>query len=422
MSYEKVSQDSDSEDSIDKAVSKKNDLGHRKFQSAFRGSKGEPLFHPEPKDIGETTEPFIPKAKTSINPAIKIIPPTLNNQKDATKRDKTHKRESSVHLNPDSFFESAKLTHGNDRSHPENNNKSLPNSPKEEDRPVNSETNSELKGNVFTRNLGLWKPNNGESTIFRRLRNRSSAKLIQIDTSVSEDATHEPPTSARSTGIDTQSPKESIKLRTRRYTPNSTPISKLNQDFGKLGRASSFIAFQELRYNLFRISNPRTKARIHSQFKMSDPDMINAYLHLAEKLKIRSVYFDPELDVLNRFCLEFTAISMKTLPTGLFSRKSGDAAFRVYHYMDKRANSISTPIDDEPSEPDAPVLLIRLFLNEFRTKSDGTSTIGTNVPLLSHSNRLSLERFTAITKSVFDRRDYFYKNIDISRHRLDDLE
>lgn len=182
------------------------------------------------------------------------------------------------------------------------------------------------------------------------------------------------------------------------------------------------VAFQEYRYLILKEIPPRTKPRFDNMSLSIEAESIQSFIKLAERLRIRSVFFDPELDILNRYCLEFSALAVKTKKTNIFGIDKEDVYTRVYNYMDNRVNSTGTPMDEEPIGPDVPSLLSLLFLNYFRVKSDNSSEIGIRVPILSHTNRLSKERFISITRAIYDRRMFFLRNIDIARHSLNELE
>lgn len=421
MSYQKVEQSSDSEDSIDQTVSKDR-KDRKELHSVFRGPDGEPLIHPEPKDVFGSNIQSSSKELRTLHLPHKVSAPELKPNKDAEKQKKAHRRESSVHSTGRDSFDIVTLAEENEHSR----DKRLADLSAQKSREKNVESIKQEKPKVTFEDSTITKFKNFGKDKFnglhRRTHRRKGSENLTVDTQLSNFLNPNPPTSARSTGIESSTSERfgQIDKLSDIVDSNSNTLQSGNQN--NKGKNTLSIAFQELRYNIFKASNPRTKARTSTQQSMSDLDAIDAYLHLAEKIKIRSIYFDPELDILNRFCLEFSAIAVKTLPTGVFSLKPGNAVKRVFTFMDKRVNSISTPTDDQPLSPDIPVLLTHLFLNEFRIRSDGTNAIGINVPLFSHSNRLSLDRFDAITRSIFDRRDYFYRNVDISRHNLADLE
>lgn len=153
----------------------------------------------------------------------------------------------------------------------------------------------------------------------------------------------------------------------------------------------------------------------------SQRKMINDYLKLIEILRIERIFYNPELDILNRFCLEYTGLCVHTEPKGAFIFKQEHHCSRIYNYMEKRINSTSTPTNESSVGIEIPTLITRLFLGDFRITSDGSSKIDITIPILSHSHKLSLERFKAIVINIFDKKRKYYKTIDISRHEITHL-
>lgn len=154
------------------------------------------------------------------------------------------------------------------------------------------------------------------------------------------------------------------------------------------------------------------------------PDLVEtarSYYTLVCNLNIHRVFFDPELEIVNRFCLEYTAICVKTESHGSFFSRKPVHYERVFKFMNELIDCISTPLDRDPHGPHVPVLLTKLFHNDFRIDSNGENRIGINVPLFSHSHRLSQDRFKSITDNTFGRKTFFLKRIDVSRHGLQHL-
>lgn len=147
-------------------------------------------------------------------------------------------------------------------------------------------------------------------------------------------------------------------------------------------------------------------------------EMIGEYLMLINILRIERIFFNPELDILNRFCLEYTGLCVQTETRGMFAFKIENHYSRVYTYMERRINSTSTPIHEGSVGVEVPTLITRLFLGDFRITSDGTSKLDITIPILSHSHKLSLERFKAIVENIFHKKRKYYKTIDISRHEM----
>jgi len=149
--------------------------------------------------------------------------------------------------------------------------------------------------------------------------------------------------------------------------------------------------------------------------------VMNQTKELIYKLGIPRVFYDPEVDLVNRFCLEYTSICVKTDDSGFFTTQSKTHYKRVYDYMDKRTHSMSTPIQSTFCGPEVPVILTKLFLGDFRVNSKGEASIGIIIPIFAHNHKLVPIRFQSIVQNVFARKRMFYKNIDISRHHIDDL-
>jgi hypothetical protein len=147
-------------------------------------------------------------------------------------------------------------------------------------------------------------------------------------------------------------------------------------------------------------------------------DVILNYYNLIMLLGMKRSFFNPELDILNRFCLEYTSIAIKTDNPGIFFRQLPSYE-RVFIHMTKRTESVSTPVSSGPVGPEVPVLLTRVFLNEFRIHNSGVSDIGMFTPIFAHQHRISKDRFKAICENVFSKKDrYFKATVDVSRHTL----
>jgi len=153
----------------------------------------------------------------------------------------------------------------------------------------------------------------------------------------------------------------------------------------------------------------------------SSPESDIAYLALVEQIGIERVFFNPELEIVNRVCLEYTALCVATEERWTLRAKHVDHYSRVYQAMERRMESTSTPIIDTAPSVSTPVLLTMLFLDRFRIKSNDTINLQSQVPLLSHNNKMAYTRFRTIIRQCFDRRAYFLRKVDISRHGLDDL-
>lgn len=150
-------------------------------------------------------------------------------------------------------------------------------------------------------------------------------------------------------------------------------------------------------------------------------EMTQKYLDLVNLLNIYRTFFDPELEVVNRYCLEHTAICVKTESKSMFVNRAPKPHLRVFQFMEDFISTSSTPLDTEPHGPEVPALLAKLFHGDFRINSKGKNKVGINIPLFSHSHKMTADKFKAITDNVYARKRYFYKNTDISRHNLEHL-
>jgi hypothetical protein len=162
-----------------------------------------------------------------------------------------------------------------------------------------------------------------------------------------------------------------------------------------------------------------------SSFSLITEDaMRNAYQSCHKALldlKLPRTFWNPEQELINRYCLEYTAMCVKTMPTGLnlFGTKSHFE--RVFNSIKERTEALGSPISDERMTPDVPILLTRFFTGQFRVRNNTTTNDPALTILLSHSGHLTLAKFTAITTLIFNRKEWYYSKVDISRHRLGDL-
>lgn len=160
---------------------------------------------------------------------------------------------------------------------------------------------------------------------------------------------------------------------------------------------------------------------IQEDSTIEEMELAASHLELVRILGIRRTFFNPELEVINRFCLEYTSICVQTEPKGMITFNYKDHFTRVFEHMDHRVNSTSTPTERTAPGPEIPVLLTRLFLGEFRVTTSGTNRIELPIPALSHNNRLTNDRFKAITKNAFSRKKQYFRFTDISRHDISHL-
>lgn len=419
MSYSKLEQLSDSESNNTSPSSKKPNFRKRR-QSQFRDKFGNPIFHPEQMSRPSTSSNLI------LTPEKQHF--TNDPQSDATFTDSHSTKDLSSSTQLPKYSLSDEKSPYSPIPYGATDLDSLPDSKRETVEPTAGKLSHKRKqsGN----NVRFVVSDTVEKTIqttefaaglVKRTTGKVTNKQLSIDTSSGPSQSKDSQSSARSSSTSYFPKQPNLELIELSDIVDKSSNTLLSGNQNGKGRTRLSVAFQEYRFGLLSASNPRTKLRLSAMADLSDITTIDNYLKLTEKLRLRPVFFDPELDVLNRYCLEFTSIAVKTTPTGFFTLGTPHPIDRVYNYMDKRVNSIGTPVTEEPIGPDVPVLLTQLFLNQFRIRSNGSNDIQLNVPIFSHSNRLSNDRFSAITNAVFDRRSFFFRNIDIGRHSLADL-
>lgn len=411
MSYSKLNQDPDLEDIPISQPQPQADRPRR--LSLFRNKDGGPIFHPSQIPLPQSrpteilspgkqhfvaqSEPPMTSEKTDSNSTTNVSPSTQ--LPEYSQRDYLSDPEAipygATNLSPllpkdnsDNLKPAQKLSHKRKGSQ---NKVSFV---------ISDTTERSIQTTEFA--AGLVKRTKGKVT----------NKQLSIDTSAGPSKSTESFSSARSSSTSYFPTKPELEIIELSDIVDKSSNTLLSGNQNGKGRTQLSVAFQEYRFRLFQSLQPRTLSRLEKMSDLSDLSTIENFLKLSETLNLRPAYFDPELDILNRFCLEFESIVVKTDSTSFFTLRATHPIDRVYDYMDKRVNSISTPTVEQPVGPDVPVLLTQLFLNQFRVKSDQTNNINIDVPILSHSNRLSRDRFAAITRAVFDRRDFFYRNID----------
>jgi hypothetical protein len=150
------------------------------------------------------------------------------------------------------------------------------------------------------------------------------------------------------------------------------------------------------------------------------PELTERYLELIERLGLERVFHNPEMEIINRFCLEYTALCIKTDDNRFFFFKQERHFKRVFDEMEELTNSVRSPIGDINPGPREPVLITMLFLGKFMMTTDaGEDELAKRmIPLLAHEQRLSFVRFRTIVRTIFDRRDFYYSILSISRHEL----
>jgi len=260
-----------------------------------------------------------------------------------------------------------------------------------------------------------------KSNLVRKRRNGKEPRDLAIDTGKEEE--HEMESiPLHSSGLDyKRKSQEPTKQKEAKVKAKSSSNSYVRKRKDSTSSTQSFPNFLDLQR---AILNEVDQDDLDFTTVNPTPDLIETardYHTLVCKLNIHRVFYNPELEIVNRYCLEYSAICVKTESHGsLFSRvpKTYD---RVYKFMNEFIDSISTPLDQDPHGPHVPVLLAKLFHNDFRINSQSENRIGIQIPLFSHSHRLSLERFKSITDNVYARKTYFMKRVDISRHNLSHL-
>jgi len=145
------------------------------------------------------------------------------------------------------------------------------------------------------------------------------------------------------------------------------------------------------------------------------------YLNLVKRLGIKRTFWDPEMDLINRFCLEYTAQSVLVNEKSMWKSKMSESHEEVYKRLIIRTESLGSPITAGDPGPEAPILLTEVVLGRFRIRSDGTTEAGERLPTLSHNGTMNSKRFKTMVENFYMIRDHQYKNrVDISRHRLDE--
>jgi hypothetical protein len=419
MHYSRISLDSESEreEFNDSTKEKRSDSLEKR--SLFRGQNGSPLTHPSDSNLQLNDNQAKPTSVTAKLKNLKLvnkISTSITSAKEKTENidrlENSHSLQESDSLLIHTTPEQLSSTQNSDKL------KELPSSQK--DQPGISRSKSS-KSVTFEESDKFEKESNStefQAGLIKRTPQGRKGKLLALDTSHLEATSSGTIYSAQSSSAVSTIHDSDIELVQLSDIVDSNSNTLQSGNHNKLTDNKLSIAFQEYRYKLLQTLAPRTDARSPTMSVSSDLENIKGFLTLCNKLRIRSVFYDPEFDIINRFCLEFNSIAAKTDSNSLFQFRKPGAIRRVYDYMDERANSVSTPMDEEPYGPDIPTLLTHLFLNDFRVKSDGTNAFGISVPLFSHANRLSFDRFDAIAKLVFERRDFFFRNIDIARHNI----
>jgi hypothetical protein len=151
------------------------------------------------------------------------------------------------------------------------------------------------------------------------------------------------------------------------------------------------------------------------------PEGFNPFELLIEDLKLERVFYDPELDVLNRFCLEYTELCQQTFKGGLFVMRQTSHFERVYQRMKHATEDASTPVVDGHPPVSIPVLHYGLFLDHFRASSTRIRHPRVPLPHFTHGHRLTIDRYKSIVEGIFRRRLYLASSVGVSQQSLDDI-
>lgn len=205
------------------------------------------------------------------------------------------------------------------------------------------------------------------------------------------------------------------------FTRHSKLRSSAHTNSNKFEPQSNSITLLPLRTGTKRLKRKSSDATNYSESIPDSPESNQAYLALLEQIGIERVFINPELDVVNRVCLEYTALCAKTEERWSLIKKHVSHFSRVYDAMTLRMESTSTPIIDTAPSVSTPVILTMLLLDRFRIRSNESVDLESQVPLLSHNHKMGMIKFRTIIRQCFDRRAFFFRNVDISRHGLDDL-
>lgn len=131
----------------------------------------------------------------------------------------------------------------------------------------------------------------------------------------------------------------------------------------------------------------------------------------ADKLVIHGPYIDDELNVFHELCLEYTKAAQLTFAQRSFFSRTKPAHERVYGLIgsDKRSKWLNRR--DWTSGMDGFKLLDYLFRKTIRSKTGKIKRPGLNIEYFDEGRTLSPERFKAIMKKAFDRRDELLKTV-----------
>jgi hypothetical protein len=150
-------------------------------------------------------------------------------------------------------------------------------------------------------------------------------------------------------------------------------------------------------------------------------DDSKSYLDLIKKTNLDRVYVDPELDVLNRLCLEYAELCSQTFKKGLFHSRRTSHFERVYNALRVTELERIPSVVEEPPPVSIPVLHYEIFLPSLHHRSLKIKNPSVPMQHLSHGHRLTLERFTSIVKNIFHERQYLASSVGASQHMLNNI-
>nr|BCD56396.1 hypothetical protein [Lichen partiti-like RNA virus sp.] len=200
---------------------------------------------------------------------------------------------------------------------------------------------------------------------------------------------------------------------TRRPTDLQSDTSTLSAFSGPPTRRSSTSSNKSVRFEEVSTLQHAGKSSLK---KTQSPFEI-----LIKELNLDRVFYDPELDVLNRFCLEYVDLSKLTLNKHWSLIRSEPHFTRVYKYMKEQTEDQGTPAVASPPPISKPVVHFGLFLDHFRASSSRIFDPKVPLPHFSHGHRLNEQRFQKIVEGIFTRRSFLGSSVGVSAEKLSDL-
>jgi len=155
--------------------------------------------------------------------------------------------------------------------------------------------------------------------------------------------------------------------------------------------------------------------------KSSPRSSLSAFEILIQDLNLDRIFFDPELDILNRLCLEYIELSKLTLSKSWISIRSQTHFSRVYQYMKETNTDQGKQAVTSPPPTSKPVVHNELFLDHLRAPSSRIFDPKMPLPHLSHGHRLNEQRFQKIVEGIFTRRHFLGCSVGVSAEKLSDL-